>query len=263
MIGVFDSGLGGLTVLNSIRKRLPDQTLLYVADQAFTPYGDRSEQQIKDRCRLISDWLIDQGCQLIVVACNTATAIAIDGLRQTLDIPIVGVEPGVKPAALHSLTRKIGILATENTVASERYQRLIQAFLPNVGVISQGCSGLEDAIESDPAMIPPLLERYLQPLLNDGVDQIVLGCTHYPLIRSRIEALAGAQARIVDTSDAIAQEVVRRLPEGDSDQPSVCRWYTTGNEASQVALLDQYDRLDALVGLEPASLWLPEVTQAE
>lgn len=256
MIGVFDSGLGGLTVLNSIRQRLPAQSLLYVADQAFTPYGDRSERAVRERSRLISDWLIAQGCQVIVIACNTATAIAIDDLRRELSVPIVGVEPGVKPAAIHSLTRKIGILATENTVASERYQRLIQAFLPNVDVISQGCSGLADAIESEPSAVSPLLERYLAPLLDEGVDQIVLGCTHYPLIRSQIEALAGDRARIVDTSDAIAQEVARRLPADCMDTSVEIRWFTTRFDAAQAGRLHRYDCLEALTGLQPESLVL-------
>ncbi|EAR09479.1 glutamate racemase [Reinekea blandensis] len=257
MIGVFDSGLGGLTVLNSIRSLLPDQALIYVADQAYTPYGDQSEATVTQRSREISQWLIEQGCQLIVIACNTATAIAIDQLRREFSVPIVGVEPGVKPAALLSRTRKIGILATENTVASQRYQRLIQAFLPNVQVISQGCSGLADAIESDPEAIPALLQKYLCPLLDEGVDQVVLGCTHYPLIRSQIEQLAGARARVIDTSDAIAMEVRRRLPAKTSNDVVDVRWYTTKFDASQAGRLQHYDQLKALAGVQPEALNLP------
>ena len=257
MIGVFDSGLGGLTVLNSIRCLLPDQSLIYVADQAYTPYGDQSEATVTQRSREISQWLIEQGCQLIVIACNTATAIAIDQMRREFSVPIVGVEPGVKPAALHSRTRKIGILATENTVASQRYQRLIQAFLPNVQVISQGCSGLADAIESDPEAIQPLLQKYLCPLLDEGVDQVVLGCTHYPLIRSQIEQLAGARARVIDTSDAIAMEVRRRLPAMSTNDAAVVHWFTTKFDASQVGRLQHYDQLKALFGVQPEPLNLP------
>lgn len=254
MIGVFDSGIGGLTVLNKIQQLLPQQALVYVADQAYSPYGDQSEACVQQRSRRVTQWLIDQGADIVVIACNTATAIAIDPLRSQFNIPIVGVEPGVKPAALKSQTRKIGILATENTVASSRYKALIQQFLPNVMVISQGCSGLADAIEKDPEQVPHLLERYVTPLLDAGVDQIVLGCTHYPLIASQIETLAGHQARIVDTSEAIAQEVKRRLPPGKDLNLPTLRWYSTRLAESQADLLSAYDSLNGLSNLKPAAL---------
>lgn len=256
MIGVFDSGIGGLTVLNRIRQLIPEQSVLYVADQAYSPYGDQTEAMVLQRSHRITDWLSGQGCQLIVVACNTATAIAIDDLRRQHPLPIVGVEPGVKPAALKTQTRKIGILATENTVASRRYKTLIQQFIPNVEVISQGCSGLADAIESDPERIPDLLHQYLKPLLLAGVDQIVLGCTHYPLIRSQIEAIAGHQARVVDTSEAIAQEVRRRLSPTDAGTRPTMRWLTTRNSDTNTRILEHYDTLESLHGLTPEALSL-------
>ncbi|WP_196158100.1 glutamate racemase [Reinekea sp. G2M2-21] len=255
MIGVFDSGVGGLTVLTQIRQRVPDAALLYVADQAYSPYGDLSEAQVFERSRLITQWLIGQGCAVIVIACNTATAIAIDQLRSLFSIPIVGVEPGVKPAALSSRTGKVAILATENTLASQRYRRLMAGFLPNVTVLNQACSGLADAIEFRPTEIPALLDKYTSAFEAEGVDQVVLGCTHYPLIIEELKRVLPAAINIVDTSDAIAQEVARRAaPLLLTKDAVTVSLRTTAKPQEMERMIKRYSSLAWLQGIPAASL---------
>jgi glutamate racemase len=263
MIGVFDSGIGGLALLSHIRAQLPDTPILYLADQAYAPYGDLTHDRVVERSRVISQWLQAQGCTLVVVACNTATALAIEALRTFCAIPIVGVEPGIKPAALQSLSQRIGILATENTVASTRYLLLLERFLPDVEILSQGCAGLADAIEQQSEDLDQRLLRYCQPLIDWGVDQIVLGCTHYPLVKERIALLVGPQVTIVDTSGAIALEVKRRYPQlrtgphGDTSSAL----YTTGSAVRFDSSVRAYPRLAWLQDLASTELTLPALAK--
>lgn len=250
MIGVFDSGLGGLTILSTVRTHLPDVPLCYVADHAYTPYGNLTADCVQTRSKLITQWLIDQGCSLVVVACNTATAIAIDRLREDFSIPIVGVEPAVKPAAIKSKTQKIGILATENTVTSGRYLKLLERFLPQASMISEACTGLADAIEQNSPQIDALLARYCEPLVNQGVDQIVLGCTHYPLVKDRIAQYVGADISIVDASEAVAMEVRRRYSMLNRENPAGIdvRLFTTGSWQKFEQAIQHYESLRWLQG---------------
>jgi glutamate racemase len=246
MIGVFDSGIGGLTVLSQIHQLLPATPLFYVADQKYAPYGNRSEDFVSERSMRITQWLIEQGCSIVVVACNTATAIAIDTLRQEFHIPIVGVEPGVKPAALHSVSQNIAILATDNTLASDRYQALLEQFLPEVEIVSQGCTGLAAAIEQCRDDIMVLLQDYCQPLIEKRVDQVVLGCTHYPLVKEEVSRLCGSQVSIVDTSRAIAEEVRRRFMNVTRSQAAhsgVTLFSTHGSENYLSAAISRYQPL--------------------
>lgn len=258
MIGVFDSGLGGLTVLSEFHSIYPSVPMLYVADQAFAPYGNLSADCVLARSQKITEWLTGQGCKLIIIACNTATAIAIDELRQHIDIPLVGVEPGVKPAALQSVSQKIAILATDNTLASSRYKALLQRFLPDVEIISQGCCGLADAIEQGSDEVDSLLEAYCQPLLAAGVDQLVLGCTHYPLVSGRIAEICGDSISIVDTSEAIALEAGRRYREADNTGgvSGGIQLFTTGGDNRLKPLLRRYSQLNILIGYPVSSLSL-------
>jgi glutamate racemase len=251
VIGVFDSGIGGLTVLQWIRLRLPQADLLYLADQAFAPYGAKSSALLQQRCDLIADWLIGQGCTVLVVACNTATAHCIDALRNRLSIDIIGVEPGIKPAALGTRSGAIGILATENTLASGRYQQLASRFNPNTRVVNQPCPGLADAIEQGPdtLQIDTILAHCTRAMIEAGVDRVVLGCTHYPLVQDRLQHLLGPDVALIDTGDAIAEEVSRRA--GDAGTGSaITRLLTTGSVA----------RLQQLIGLYPllSAYFLPE-----
>ncbi len=211
-IGIFDSGVGGLSVMQAVRRRLPDAELLYAADTAFAPYGDRSEAFLCDRSTRIARFLRDQGAQMVVVACNTATAAAVAALRADMPaLPVVGVEPGVKPAVALSAARRVGVLATTRTLASEKFRRLAEAHADGAQLVLQACPGLADAIEAADAQgsgLDVLVERYCAPLRDAGVDVAVLGCTHYVFARTLFErALPGVQ--LVDTADAIARQTAR------------------------------------------------------
>jgi glutamate racemase len=249
MIGVFDSGVGGLTVLSQIRQQCPDVPLMYVADSAFAPYGDLTVEKVQERSVKLSQWLLDQGCSMIVVACNTATALAIEHLRDTFSVPIVGVEPGIKPAALNSKTQTIGILATENTVVSQRYRTLLERFLPNVEVLSQGCMGLADAIEQASPNTQALLLEYTAPMLAKSADHLVLGCTHYPLVKEQLQAIVTEQVTIVDTSCAVALEVKRRYQNeiGDLAGDSTISLFVSGNSEHFAKVVNSYQALCWLV----------------
>lgn len=249
MIGVFDSGIGGLTVLRWIRQQLPQAPLVYVADQRWSPYGSKPSWLLQQRCDAIADWLLRQGATLLVLACNTATAHCIETLRKRLPVIIVGVEPGIKPAALGSRTGTIGILATENTLASTRYQDLAARFNPNTRILNQSCPHLAEAIERGPDNpdIDRLLHEYVPGLVEAGIDRLVLGCTHYPLARERIQALIGSGVRVIDTGEAIAAEVGRRYQPvpGQTAQTTLL---TTGDPARLAKLINAYPSLKAAFG---------------
>ncbi len=211
-IGIFDSGVGGLSVMQAIRARLPHAELLYAADTAYAPYGDRSEEFLCDRSERIARFLCEQGAQMIVVACNTATAAAVARLRATWPaLPVVGVEPGVKPAVAVSAARRVGVLATTRTLASEKFRRLAEAHANGATLVLQPCPGLADAIEAADAQgsgLDVLVERYCAPLRDAGVDVAVLGCTHYVFARELFErALPGVA--LIDTAEAIARQTAR------------------------------------------------------
>ena len=235
-IGIFDSGVGGLSVMQAIRARLPHAELLYAADTAYAPYGDRSEEFLCDRSERIARFLCDQGAQMIVVACNTATAAAVARLRATWTaLPVVGVEPGVKPAIAVSAAQRVGVLATTRTLASEKFRRLAEAHADGATLVLQPCPGLADAIEAADAHgsgLDVLVDRYCAPLRDAGVDVAVLGCTHYVFARELFErALPGV--RLIDTAEAIARQTARFADElverGDADasqslRPALRAW---------------------------------------
>jgi glutamate racemase len=209
-IGIFDSGVGGLTILRAVRLACPDCPTIYVADSANAPYGDREIQHTLNRSQIIADHLVAQGVRMLVVACNTATALAIEHLRARFpDIALVGVEPGVKPAVAHSQNRKIGVLATPATVASGRYNRLVALHAPDYTVVTVACPGLAVAIENghtQRAHTLRLLDEFCHPLTSAGVDTVVLGCTHYALVAQDISARLGPQVHLIDTADAVARQ---------------------------------------------------------
>jgi len=209
-IGVFDSGVGGLSVLRALRAALPGARLTYVADSAHAPYGDRDVAHVQRRSHLITQHLAAFGAQLIVVACNTATALAIESLRREWPaLPIVGVEPGVKPAVALSTVRRVGVLATPATVASERFQRLVAAHSAQCEVIAVPCPGLAARIErrhlDDPALAATI-DGLCSELRERKVDVVALGCTHYPFVRMQIEAALPPGLAIVDTAEAVARQ---------------------------------------------------------
>lgn len=220
-IGVFDSGVGGLSVLRHIRACLKNEQLMYVADTAYAPYGERSETDIEQRALAIGACLVEHGVKAIVVACNTATAAAIGALRRAYpSLIVVGVEPGLKPAAALSRSKIVGVLATEATLASEKFRHLRDQLSAQTAVrfLSQACSGLADQIERGAFSDAPtlaMLQRYIAPLLQQGADTLVLGCTHYPFVLPQIEALTRAATTspitIIDTGAAVARQVQSML----------------------------------------------------
>lgn len=214
-IGVFDSGVGGLSVLAHIRRRLPRERLIYAADSAHVPYGDKPTAEIRRRSLTVAESLLGLGAKALVVACNTATAAAIHDLRGHYPhLPIVGMEPGVKPAVALSRARKVGVLATTGTLRSGRFNHLLERYGGGAEVIMQPCPGLVERVErgelSD-GVTEALLKRYLEPLLENGVDSLVLGCTHYPFLIPLIERLAGPNVTVIDTGPAVARQVEQRL----------------------------------------------------
>lgn len=212
-IGVFDSGLGGLTVVKAIQKVLPDEDLIYVADNKFIPYGERSPEEIKQRCHQITQFLCAYPVKAIVVACNTATAAAIEHIRERFSLPIIGVEPGIKPACQVTQTGKIGVLATAGTLKSEKYENLRTLHGKDVEVFEEACHGLVSAIENeypDFNETRKLLKLYLDRFINNRVDTIVLGCTHYPLIESLVHSEMHSVVSI-NTGPAIARQLEKRL----------------------------------------------------
>lgn len=212
-VGVFDSGVGGLSILRALRTHLPHAPLLYVADSANAPYGEKSEAFIIERSLHIADFLISQGAQLLVVACNTATAAAVHALRQAHPhLPIVGIEPGVKPAVAASRLKKVGVMATPGTLASAKFARLVAAHEADAEIVLQPCPGLAAAIETgelDSLAVRELVQAFTQPLKAAGVDTVVLGCTHYPFVAPLIAAEMGDGVQLVDTAEAVARHTMR------------------------------------------------------
>lgn len=223
-VGIFDSGVGGLSVLRHIQAQLPHEHLLYLADTGFAPYGDKPEAIVVERVLAIGDFLLAQGAKALVVACNTATVAAVRELRSVHPgLPIVGVEPGLKPAAALTRTGKVGVLATERTLRGAKFLQLRDQvhFDSGAEFLLQPCVGLADQIEFgelDSTATSAMLERFIMPLLTQGADTLVLGCTHYPLVRSSIERLLKNAGRpdvaLIDTGDAVARQLARLLAAG-------------------------------------------------
>ena len=213
MIGVFDSGLGGLSVLAAIAEALPEADLTYFADTAHVPYGSKSDDFIRERVLCIGKHLVELGCSPIVVACNTATAAAVAALREALpDTPVIGVEPGVKPAAASSPNRHIAVLATESTARSERLAHLIREHAEGIRVDILPCPGWATKVETLHLADQDFAEaakRHLAQVLDAGADRIVLGCTHYAFLSPVLETIVAGRAELVDVAEAVARQCER------------------------------------------------------
>lgn len=213
-IGVFDSGLGGISVLREIHRLLPAEHLIYVADSAHAPYGAKTSDYIRARSKQVADFLLEQDVKVLVVACNTATVHAVAYLRETLPIPVVGIEPAVKPAARLTQTGVIGVLATQQTVNSPRLQHLIRDYASGVRVITQACPGLVEHVEAgdfSSTAVRQLLKHYTLPLLDAGVDTLVLGCTHYPFLAEALVDATHGKMTILETSTPVTHQLMRVL----------------------------------------------------
>jgi glutamate racemase len=260
-VGIFDSGVGGLSILRHIRAQLPHEHLVYVADSGFAPYGDKSEQVVAERSLTIARFLVARGAKALVVACNTATGAAVKLLRERFpEMPIVGVEPGLKPAAAASRNGRIGVLATEGTLAGAKFLQLRDQISEATGAqfLLQPCRGLADQIEFgelDSSATYAMLARYIAPLLAQGADTLVLGCTHYPLVQASIrDVIASSGARdvvLVDTGEAVARQLGRLLDTAgllrpaNAEGPARLEGYTS---ASATALSAAFN---SLVGFDP------------
>lgn len=237
-IGVMDSGVGGISVLKHIHTLLPHEHLIYFADSAHAPYGNKSQEEIKQRCFAVADFLIAQEVKALVVACNTATAAAITDMRARYDLPIIGMEPAVKPAAAATQNGIVGVLATVGTLKSAQFAALLESYGRNVEVVTQGCVGLVECIERgelNTAHTKQLLQQYCAPLLAEGADTIVLGCTHYPFVRELIEQIVGKSVTIIDTGAAVAKQLQHKLTEqmaiNPSTEPAAIQFFTNSQHA--------------------------------
>lgn len=222
-IGVFDSGVGGLSVLRHIRAELPAEDLIYIADSGHAPYGERSQTWIRERSLALAGWLAQAGCKALVVACNTATAAASSALRERWPaLPIVAMEPAVKPAAAATRSGVVGVLATVGTLSSARFAALLDSFGRDVTVLTRAGHGLVECVEAgelDSPATRALLASHLEPLLTGGADTIVLGCTHYPFLRPLVQQIAGPDVAVIDTGAAVARQLVRRLDDIGARRP--------------------------------------------
>jgi glutamate racemase len=243
-IGIFDSGLGGISVLKEIRARLPAASLAYVADSGWVPYGSRSEHVIRQRARAMGRFLVDHGAEIIVVACNTATAAAVPMLREQLDIPVVGMEPAVKPATAATRNGIVGVLATVGTLRSARFAALLDQFGGEITVLTRACPGLVEQVEAGDLDGPKtrlLVEQFVPPLVHGGADTLVLGCTHYPFLRPLIQDVAGPEVTIIDTGEAVArrvEQVAGALGRTFGATPGVAFW-TSGDPVAQARALER------------------------
>jgi glutamate racemase len=234
-IGVFDSGVGGLSVLAEIRRELPHEDLLYVADSGHAPYGDQSMAAIELRSIAITEFLLARGAKAIVVACNTATGAAARVLRTRFTVPVIAMEPAVKPAVQRTRSGVVGVLATRRTVASHTFAQLLATLGEGAEILPQACPGLVERVEAgdlDGEGTRALLAAYIEPLLARGADTLVLGCTHYPHLDRLIRDLAGPETAVLDSGAAVARQVRRRLAEAGLLAPlgreGLARFWTSG-----------------------------------
>lgn len=213
-VGVMDSGLGGLSVLRAIRARLPHENVIYAADSGNAPWGDRTPEFIAQRCEAMCSFLIGQGAKAVVLACNTATAVAAELLRSRFTVPVIGTEPAVKPAAQKSRAKKVGVIATTRTIQSRRYQSLLTRFAAGTEVFSLATPGLMECVECgafNTESTRSLIAHYLKPMIREGIDTLVLGCTHYPFLDEALREVLGNSVEIIEPGPAIAAVTESRL----------------------------------------------------
>ncbi len=254
-IGLFDSGLGGLSVLRALRQQLPAQPVIYFGDQVHVPYGVRSLEEVRSFSTAITRFLRQQGAGLIVVACNTASAAALYPLRQAFpDIPFVGMEPAIKPAAETTQRGVVGVLATPATFQGQLYASVVERFAQGVTILQDTCPGLVSEIERGNLNGPEtrtILERALQPMLSAGIDTVVMGCTHYPFVIPLIQEITGPSVRVLDPAPAVARQAGRLLAQhgwlAAGDTPAAARFITSGDPQAMAALLPTLIGESALV----------------
>jgi glutamate racemase len=257
-IGVFDSGLGGLSILKEIQKQLPETSLFYIADQAHIPYGKKDLSEIREYAVAITRFLVNAGSRLIVIACNTASAAALKKLRR--DFPstlFVGMEPALKPAAMNTRSGIVGVLATPATFEAEMFHSLLDRFAHNIQVLTNTAPGLVEAVEAGELDSPntrAIIESGIKPMIDRGADTIVLGCTHFPLVHSLIQDVAGAKVKVIDPAPAIARRTAYLYKEnhiGLSCQPGNTSSFATSGDVREFRVM-----IEELLGVDTDILQL-------
>lgn len=246
---MFDSGIGGITIFEEIHKLLPKEDIIYLADSKNAPYGKKSKEKIIELSIKNTEFLLNKGCKLIIVACNTASTNAVKELRDRYDIPFIRIQPAIKPAALLSKTKVVGILATESTLSSNLFYETSQKFAQGVIVIEQKGNGIVSLIETGnmfSSEMDELLKQYISHMLNENIDQLVLGCTHYPLLRAKIEQIAGKNVNIIDSGEAIARQTKNVLEQenliNDFNMKQANTFFINQNAKVFQRLLNRFDR---------------------
>lgn len=255
-IGIFDSGVGGLSILKAIQDHLPNENLLYFADSKYAPYGQLDEDILKQRCLFIADFFIKQNAKAMVIACNTATALMAEWLRAEYDIPIIAIEPAIKPAAQLSSRKKIGVFATTHTLNSQRYKDLKLRFAQDLEIFESDCQGFVTQVEHgelDSLKTITLIETNLLPMLDQGIDTLVLGCTHYPFLTPTIQQVAGDYPlQIIDNAEAVSQHlatVLFNLDVINYNNDNLVKFYTSCNKLRTSMVFQQLLNREASVDL--------------
>jgi glutamate racemase len=236
-IGVFDSGIGGVSVLREIRSLLPAEELIYVGDSAHLPYGEKSLEEIRRYSEAVVHYLMQQGCKLVVIACNTASAAALTPVREKFpQLAIIGMEPAVKPAAEHTRSGVVGVIATTATFQGQLFASVVERFAGDVTVLKQPCPGLVQQIEAgelETTATETMLRGWLEPMLAKGMDELVLGCTHYPFVLPLLRRICGPEVNVIDPAPAVARQVKRVLAQAGLHEAETMNgkltYYTTGN----------------------------------
>lgn len=255
-IGIFDSGVGGLTVWKTLLREFKNESFIYFADSKNCPYGNKSDEEIIKLSCLIVDFLIKEGCKIIVIACNTATSAAVNVLREKYDLPIIGIEPAIKPASILSNTGNVGVLATKGTVNGGHFKSTSEKFAKNTNVITQVGYGLVELVENDlidSQETKILLLKYIQPMVDNNVDYIVLGCTHYPMLSDEINKITKGKIHLLEPSEAIAKQVGKQLKEheligNNSYRKTII--YSSGNNISVLETILSHLKIDASEQIE-------------
>jgi glutamate racemase len=258
-IGVFDSGVGGLSAMKELARQVPGEDIIYLADCAHCPYGARPLEEIRRLTEGIVAFLLARQAKTIVVACNTASAAALHHLRATFQVPIVGMEPALKPAVEKTKSKVVGVIATQATFQGELFASLMDRFAGDARVITRACPGLVERVEAgqlDDAETESLLRRYLEPMLEEGMDYLALGCTHYPFLTPLIQRVVGPGVEIIDPSPAVARQTKRTLErEGLLNKESRRGAYTFYTSGDPEAFRQLQMRLTSLPGRVKALRW--------
>jgi glutamate racemase len=239
-IGIFDSGVGGLSILTAINKLMPKENLIYLADSLHMPYGEKSERQIKTRVLSAAEHFVKHDVKAMVIACNTATAAAVNQLRENYNIPIIGLEPAIKPAIEHSASKRIGVLATSATLISQKYIDLKKQYGNGVEIIEKASPLFVDIVESAPTIDEEkrrLIEKELSSFISQQIDCLVLGCTHYPFLTETISQIMGEQVILFESGMPVAQELKRRMQNrlNGSNRKNYIKYYSSAPDAAQTS----------------------------